>query len=295
MSAEWRKHLVCPLKKTMTDYLDSDFDYDDPGLIAGLDELPFWSAPFGISLLEKIKLGPGMVALDLGFGTGFPLTELAMRLGNDARVYGIDIWKAAIRRAQQKIGQFGINNIRILEADAASIPLEPGSVDLIVSNNGVNNVENMDVVFGECARVMRDAGQMVLTLNLDSTMEEFYSVLRAELENRQMTQALQDLRQHIYNKRKPLEEVLGLIRKNGFEVDEVQHHRFDYRFVDGTAMLNHYFIRMAFLDSWKLIVPEHQRYEIFSKLELQMNESARNRGYFTLGVPFVTIDSHKAG
>lgn len=284
----------CLLFMTMTDYLDSTYDYNDPGLIGSLDELPYWSAPFGISLLEKVRLKHGLVALDIGFGTGFPLTELAMRLGKTSLVYGIDIWKTAIARARQKIEQFEIDNIQILEADAAAIPLGDNGVDLIVSNNGINNVDNMDAVFGECSRVIRNEGQMVITQNLDATMIEFYSVLREELIKRQMTEALEALEQHIYSKRKPLDEVLRLLQKHGFEVTDLVHKQFDYRFVDGSTMFRHYFIRMAFLDSWKEIIDQHRRKEIFGVIEEQMNETAREQGCFLLSVPYVTIDCIKA-
>lgn len=47
--------------------------------MSGYDELPFWSAPFGISLLETVRLRPGMNVLDIGSGSGFPMLELADR------------------------------------------------------------------------------------------------------------------------------------------------------------------------------------------------------------------------
>jgi hypothetical protein len=33
------------------------------------DELPLWSAPFGLMLLEQVELPPGMTILDVGAGT----------------------------------------------------------------------------------------------------------------------------------------------------------------------------------------------------------------------------------
>ena len=71
-----------------------------------------------------------------------------------------------------------------------------------------------------------------------------------------MQTELQKMKQHIYEKRKPLDEFLGMLENKGFEIGEVEKKQFDYRFTDGTTMLKHYFIRLAFLDSWKKILPE---------------------------------------
>src|SRR5262245_48144607 len=54
------------------------------------DELPLWSAPFGLMLLEQVSLRPGMTILDVGAGTGFLTIELAQRCGSDAVVIAVD-------------------------------------------------------------------------------------------------------------------------------------------------------------------------------------------------------------
>ncbi len=44
--------------------------------------LAAWSAPFGLRLLDVVPLDPAATVLDVGCGTGFPLLELAHRLGH---------------------------------------------------------------------------------------------------------------------------------------------------------------------------------------------------------------------
>ena len=103
----------------MKKYLSNNFDLTR--LINVFDELPFWSAPFGLKLLEYVDYKPNITAIDIGFGTGFPLTELAMRLGSSSTVYGIEPWKEAIVRTNKKIEYYEINNIKIIEGVAESI------------------------------------------------------------------------------------------------------------------------------------------------------------------------------
>jgi hypothetical protein len=84
----------------MKSYLSSNFNLNE--LIDVFDELSFWSAPFGLKLLENINYKQNITALDIGFGAGFPLTEIAMRLGNSSTVYGIDPWKETFKELIRK-------------------------------------------------------------------------------------------------------------------------------------------------------------------------------------------------
>jgi len=266
---------------------------DPATLVDFYDEWPIWSAPFGLKLLDKIDYKPGITALDIGFGAGFPLIELAQRLGESSTVHGIDPWQDAIRRVQKKISYFGISNIKIVEGHAESIPLEDHSVDLIVSNNGINNVSDMGKVFSECMRIIRTGGQFVQTLNLDKSMFEFYSELEAVLTEMHLNREIDLMRQHIYEKRRPLDEIISMMRRNNFILKDLEHDQFCYKFTDGSAMLNHYFIRLAFMDSWKKILPADKVEPVFEEVELRLNEKSRLLGGMKLSIPFALINAIK--
>lgn len=275
----------------MKRYLNGSFD--PATLVDFYDEWPIWSAPFGLNLLEKIDYKPGITALDIGFGAGFPLIELAQRLGESTTVYGIDPWQDAIRRVQKKISYFDISNIRIIEGHAESIPLENHTVDLIVSNNGINNVSDMGKVLSECSRIIKTGGQFVHTLNLDKSMFEFYAELEEVLAEMHMSREIDLMRQHIYEKRRPLDEILSMMRRNNFILKDLEHDQFCYKFTDGSAMLNHSFIRLAFMDSWKKLLPADKVEPVFEEVELRLNEKSRMLGGMNLSIPFVLINAIK--
>jgi ubiquinone/menaquinone biosynthesis C-methylase UbiE len=273
--------------------LNNAYNHDDPALVSVLDELPFWSAPFGLKLLEKIVPRKNMTVLDIGYCTGFPLIELAMRLGDTCKVYGIDPWQAAADRATEKIRIFGINNIELLAATAEKIPLSDHSVDLVVSNNGLNNVPDMDRALGECSRLLKPGRRLLFTMNLDDTMTEFYDVMREVLSEYKLFSCIEVIQQHIYQKRKPLDEIIMLLRNHSFAVNDIEHNRFSYTFADGTAMFRHFFIRLAFLDAWLEIVPKTRQEEIFNEIERRINRISDKEGYFRLSVPFAVIEGIK--
>ena len=196
-------------------------------------------------------------------------------------------------RAKRKIDYFRINNIRILEGYAENIPLENLSVDLITSNNGLNNVNDIDRVMSECSRLLKSGGQFIQTCNLDKTMYEFYEALSEVLHKSGLDDLISKLHRHIYDKRKPLDETIRMINMNGFVIKNLEHSQFNYRFADATAMLNHYFIRLAFMESWIKLVPPERLDEVFGKVESVLNETAAKIGGFNLSIPFVMINSYK--
>jgi len=278
----------------MNNYLKTNYDLNDKETVSVIDELPLWSAPFGLKLLDKINYRKNITALDIGSGLGFPLLEVAMRLGNTCKLYGIDPWEAAVERIKTKIKIYGINNVEIFTGVAENIPLPDNSVDLIFSNNGINNVGDINAVLNECRRISKIGSQLVFTYNTDKTMREFYSVFEELLRERKMLTEIESMKKHVYKKRKPVEEFVQLLNESGYVINEISHDEFAYRFVDGTAMFNHFLIKLAFIDSWKELIPEEKQKDFFAELVQRLNHAASITEVLKLTIPFVIIDCEKA-
>lgn len=278
---------------SLNTYLKTNYNLNDETTISVIDELSLWAAPFGLKLLENINYKQNIAVMDIGSGLGFPLLEIAMRLGNSCKVYGIDPWDMAIERIKTKIKIYGINNVELFTGVAESIPLPDNSIDLIVSNNGLNNVNDLRVVLKECSRVAKVNAQLVFTFNTEKTMIEFYSVLEEVLMKRNMHNEINKMKEHMHKKRKPLDEYLALLERSGFHVNEIVNDEFSYHFVDAQSMFNHFLIRLAFLGSWIELLPEEKQNEILVETETLLNEKALKNGSLALTVPFVLIDCKK--
>ena len=183
----------------------SVYTMDDREFVDALDDLPLWSAPFGLALLESVVFRRGMNALDLCCGTGFPFLELAERLGPSCPVYGVDMWPAGLDRVHRKIRARGIGNATPVQGRAEALPFPDAFFGLIVSNNGINNVESIPAALGECARVSAPGAQLLLTLNLDGSLREFYDVLRQNLARAGLADRLPGVDAHIRAKRPALD------------------------------------------------------------------------------------------
>ena len=269
------------------------FDLNDNEFVSAIDELLLWSAPFGLKLLDTIRYKKGINALDIGFGTGFPIIEIAMRLGNTSNIYGIDPWKAGMERTQFKIKNAGLSNIKLFEGVAENIPFDNDYFDLITSNNGLNNVQDLKKTLSECSRVAKAGAQFVFTYNTAESFIEFYDVFREVLNRNNLQELNKDITSHIYSKRKPMEEYKIELETAGFKIESIKEDKFYYRFTDGTAFLNHFFIRLAFLESWKQIVPENLRTKVFEEIEHKINDKAKDLEGFNTQVPFFTISCIK--
>lgn len=275
----------------MRKYSEKDYDWATYAEVG--DELPIWSAPFGLKLLDYIDYKHTISAIDIGFGTGFPLTEIAMRLGDSSIIYGIDPWKEAVERTKKKIEIFGINNVVIIDGVAESIPLKDNSIDLITSNNGTNNVSDIDQVFRECARILKKNGQFVQTMNLNTTMLEFYDTLKSTLAELGLQKEIESVNQHISQKRPDVKAITSKLQENGFRIKDLEYDQFNYYFSDGTSMLNHYFIRVAFMGSWRKLLPVDSVDKIFDMVEQKLNQQAKLLGKLILSIPFVLINAIK--
>ena len=232
------------------------------------DELPLWSAPFGQLILEQVPLRRGQTIVDIGAGTGFLTVELAQRSAA-ARVIAVDPWAEAMAVLRRKVDYLKLSNVELVVSDASKLDLPDESVDLVVSNLGINNFDNAALVLAECHRVLRPGGRLLLSTNLVGHMAEFYATFREVLD-------VEALDEHIAH-RATVDGTIGLLQQAGFTASVAARREFKMRFADGTALLNHYFIRLGFLDGWLAIAGQ----EALDAVEQELNR----RGEVSLTIP----------
>lgn len=275
----------------MSDYLTYKFR-DNPEFVKTFDELTLWSASFGLLLLKHLELKSDLKVLDIGSGTGFPLLELASRLGNSCTLYGIDIWKNANSRSREKIKNYKLKNVKVLDCSAEKIPFKDKSIDLIVSNLGINNFENPGNVFMECYRVLKPKGKLSITTNLNGHWKEFYKIFEKTLFDTGKTEIIKNLKIHEEH-RGTIKSISNLFLKSGFNINKRVRDRLEMRFLDGSSFLNHHFVKIGWLSSWKELIPEKEQKKCFSRLEKNLNILSRKSNGLILTVPMVFIEGEK--
>jgi arsenite methyltransferase len=271
------------------DFLAFVPDFASPQVIAAYDELPLWSAMFGLLLLDEIPITSVKVALDVGCGTGFPLIELAERLGAATHVHGLDPWTAGLTRAAEKIASRETRNVTLHEGSASVMPFADETFDLIVSNLGVNNFDDREGSIRECRRVAKAGATFALTTNVQGHMQEFYTIFEEVLNSSGDIEARNRLQEHVRH-RATVASVRDLLENGGFSVVRVVEKTGHVRFANGNALLNHHFIKLGFLDAWKKVVPGREA-ETFRRLQDRLNEVASLTGGLPLTIPMVYIEA----
>jgi demethylmenaquinone methyltransferase / 2-methoxy-6-polyprenyl-1,4-benzoquinol methylase len=104
------------------------------------------------SILEQ----PGATVLDSCCGTADVLLELEARRPR-ARILGSDFCHPMLVEARRKMGARGLNN-PLFEADALSLPLRDGSLDLITCAFGFRNLANYEKGLEELLRALKPGG-----------------------------------------------------------------------------------------------------------------------------------------
>ena len=270
----------------MKDCLSKKHNWKTDEIAFSYDDLPMWSSVPGNFLLENIKYATHKTVVDIGFGTGFPLIQLAHRFGNSCNIIGIELWENAIKKTEQKIKARGLENIKILNNDASNINLDNSSVDIITSNLGINNFEKPKEAIKECHRILRQNGVIYLSSNLTGTFSEFYQIFKETAIELGKTNILEDVEAYIIQ-RQSNNGLNSIFESNGFEIIEIKETKYQIKYADGTAFLNDYFTIMCFLPSWKELLSTNEREHFFIALESNLNKISTIMGGLNLTVPIV--------
>jgi arsenite methyltransferase len=106
------------------------------------------------------RIDPGSVVLDLGCGAGTDLLIAAQMTGSSGRAIGVDMTPSMLERARAGAREMGIDHLELHESLIEALPLEDGSVDVVISNGVIDLVPDKDAVFDEIDRVLRPGGRL---------------------------------------------------------------------------------------------------------------------------------------
>ena len=131
-----------------------------------------------------------------------------------------------------------------------------------------------------------------MTSNLAGHMKEFYDVFELTLSELSMKACKESLQKNI-DHQLTADIISGKLINAGFDITEITQKSFDMRFTDGSALLNHSFIILGFMDGWKNIIPGNDKIHFFSRLEENLNNYSKEKGELRLTVPIVYVRADK--
>ncbi len=97
--------------------------------------------------------------LEVGVGTGISLP----RYSRDCQLCGVDISELMLRKAQERVTEFGLSNVEglwVMDAEHLSFPDD--SFDVVVAQYVVTTAPNPEATLDEFARVLKPGGEIIL-------------------------------------------------------------------------------------------------------------------------------------
>lgn len=113
-----------------------------------------------IRTLEGLGLRPGEHVLDAGCGTGFLTRELAIAVGPNGRVVGIDNSQDMLERAKTRCN--GLPQVQLKKGTVEKIPEKDNSFDAVSCVQVLLYVNEASKALGECHRVLKRGGRVVI-------------------------------------------------------------------------------------------------------------------------------------
>jgi arsenite methyltransferase len=105
-------------------------------------------------------LAAGATVVDIGCGAGMDLLLAARRAGAAGTAIGVDMTEAMRASAAAGATACGLTNVDVRDGDATALPLDDGSVDVVISNGVLNLVPTKDRAVAEIARVLKPGGRL---------------------------------------------------------------------------------------------------------------------------------------
>lgn len=115
----------------------------------------FFSENVRKEAVKKSGIESGMLAADIGSGSGF-ITEELIKKG--AEVIAVDQSEEMISILKRKY-----NGIKVLKGNGENLPVEESSVDAVFANMYLHHVENPETAIKEMVRILKPKGKLIIT------------------------------------------------------------------------------------------------------------------------------------
>lgn len=116
-------------------------------------------------ILSQIALPQGAVVCDIGAGSGFYTMSLSTLVGDNGRVYALDIQKELLNKVASEARAQHRYNVEVVWGDAEKLggtKLREGLCDMAVVANILFQIEKKDVFIDEIKRILKPKGKILI-------------------------------------------------------------------------------------------------------------------------------------
>jgi ubiquinone/menaquinone biosynthesis C-methylase UbiE len=111
-------------------------------------------------ILLAFGMKPGDRIADIGCGTGFFILPAAAIVGDDGRVFAVDISENMLAETARKVAEAGLMNVEMIQSDGIHIPMDDNSVTITLFCTVLHEVADLISVLGEAIRILQVGGKI---------------------------------------------------------------------------------------------------------------------------------------
>jgi len=115
--------------------------------------------------MELLNAQPGETVLEIGFGTGQCVQDLAKSVGSNGKVYGIDLSSGMLQVAQSRMCQAGLTDrIELRQGDALQLPYDNEFFDALFMSFTLElfAISEIPILLKTCKRVLSSQGRICI-------------------------------------------------------------------------------------------------------------------------------------
>jgi arsenite methyltransferase len=112
--------------------------------------------------LDLAAIAPGEVVLDLGSGSGTDSFLAALAAGEAGSVLGVDMTAEQLTKATDLAADAAIATTEFRNGQIEDPPVEPGTIDCVISNGVINLSPDKPAVFAAAGLALRPGGRLAI-------------------------------------------------------------------------------------------------------------------------------------
>lgn len=115
-------------------------------------------------VVAQTGLMQGQTVADLGSGSGFYVLPSAQMVGATGTVYAVDVVEEKLAATISMANQFGIKNIKVIQADLAKpfLDILNNSCDLVIVGNILHEISDREMLLKNIYRILKTPGRVLV-------------------------------------------------------------------------------------------------------------------------------------
>lgn len=113
-------------------------------------------------VMDAIGVSPGMVVAEIGAGRGRYVVQLAVRVGENGKVYAEDIDAEALKYLEKRCARWGLENVETVVGDVMDPKLPEGKLDLIFVISSYHHFEDPVALLRNARSALKPDGVLAI-------------------------------------------------------------------------------------------------------------------------------------